>query len=189
MKRVHRYGNKTDQQLVYSYVAGDGGAFTEIVHRYRKRLLWVARRYGTNEEDAHDILQEAFLKASRNLHKFRAEAALSTWLYRLVMNAGYDFAYHRSRREVAALDDGTVPHELNVRLSYDPVPRIDLLLLLRQALSTLRADQCTALLLVDLGGYPVSHVARVQGVRPGTVKSRRGRAKECLREILQPALV
>lgn len=188
MMRRHRHVDKSDQQLVKSYLSGDGGAFSEIVHRYRTRLFWVARRYGANEEDAHDILQEAFLKASRNLHNFRSEAALSTWLHRLVMNSGYDFAHHRSRREVAALDDEAIPHEVNLKLSYDPVPRVDLLLLLRQALGSLRADQCIALLLVDLGGYNVAQVARFEGVRPGTIKSRRGRAKECLREILQPAL-
>lgn len=184
---MQRHVHNTDQQLVKSYLAGDGGAFSEIVRRHRKRLFWVARRYGTNEEDAHDILQEAFLKASRNLHNFRSEAALSTWLHRLVMNSGYDFVKHRSRREIPALDDEAVPHEVNIKLSYDPVPHVDLVLLLRQALGNLRPDQCLALLMVDLAGYNVAQVARFEGVRPGTIKSRRGRAKECLREFLQPA--
>lgn len=179
--------SQTDQELVSSYLAGDSRAFSEIFRRHRKRLFWVARRYAGNDEDAHDILQEVFLKASRNLHKFRSEAALSTWLHRLVMNTGYDFVNHRSRREIATLDDEIVPHEINLRLSYDPIPRTDLNLLLIQALGTLRPDQCVALLLVDLGGYNVSHVADLQGVRPGTIKSRRCRAKEFLREILAPS--
>lgn len=186
--RLQAHHDKSDQQLVRSYLTGDEAAFSEIVRRHRKRLFWVARRYAGNDDDAHDILQEAFLRASRNLHNFRSEAALSTWLHRLVMNSGYDFAHHRSRREIAALDDDAVPHEANITLSHDPVPRLDLLLMLRQALDKLRPDQCIALLLVDLGGYNVSQVARFEGVRPGTIKSRRGRAKKLLRKVLGPSM-
>ncbi|MGP6174213.1 sigma-70 family RNA polymerase sigma factor [Corynebacterium sp. A21] len=183
----HLFGDRSDHELVQHHLAGDRSAFTEIVHRHGTRLLWVARRYALNEDDAHDILQEAFLNAARNLHSFRAEATLSTWLHRLVMNSGYDFAHHRSRRELTTLDDDSTPHELNLRLSYDPVPRVDLALLLREALLTLRPDQCVALLLVDLGGYRIAQVAALQGVKPGTIKSRRCRAKENLREILTPS--
>lgn len=168
------------------HLAGDHLGFTEIVNRHHTRLLWVARRYAGNEQDAQDILQEAYLNASRNLHGFRGDSSLSTWLHRLVMNSGYDFVHHRSRREVTALDDESTPHEINLSLSYDPVPRIDLTLLLHQALATLRPDQCVALLLVDMGGYHVNQVARLQGVKPGTVKSRRCRARDQLREVLAP---
>ncbi|QGU08701.1 ECF RNA polymerase sigma factor SigM [Corynebacterium occultum] len=185
----HRYfGELSDQDLVHKHLAGDRGAFTEIFHRYATRLMWVARRYTRNEQDAHDILQEAFFNAARNLHTFRAEASLSTWLHRLVMNSGYDFAHHRSRREVATLDNEVIPHEFNLRLSYDPVSRVDLVLLLRQALATLRPEQSAALLLVDLVGYNVTHVADLHGVAPGTIKSRRCRARENLREALEPSL-
>lgn len=184
----HHFGDLPDQELVRRHLAGDRSAFTVIFHRHATRLMWVARRYARNDHDAHDILQEAFLNAARNLHKFRAEASLSTWLHRIVMNSGHDFLHHHSRREITALDDDTVPHEFNLRLSHDPVPGIDLLLLLRQALATLRPEQSAALLLVDLVGYNVTHVAELQGVAPGTVKSRRCRARESLREVLAPTL-
>ncbi len=175
----------TDRDLVSAYVGGDGRAFTTIVERHRARLLWVARRYARNEDDAHDILQEALLKASRKLHTYRAESALSTWLHRLVMNSGWDFAHHRSHREQATLDDGLIPHEFNARLSHDPIRGLDLALLLHQSMAKLRPDQRTALLLIDVAGYSVAHVAHREGVRPGTIKSRRARAREFLREDLR----
>ncbi len=174
-------GTTTDRDLVSAYVGGDTRAFTTIVERHRTRLLWVARRYAKNEDDAQDILQEAFLKASRNLHTYRAEATLSTWLHRLVMNSGWDFAHHRRHREHMILDDGVIPHEFNVRLSHDPTRSLDLGLELRQSMAKLRPDQRTALLLIDVVGYSVDHVARREGVRPGTIKSRRSRAREVLR--------
>lgn len=176
--------DRSDRELVTAYLGGDRRAFTTIVERHRTRLLWVARRYAHTEEDAHDILQEALLKASHKLHTYRAESTLSTWLHRLVMNSGWDFAHHRRHREQATLDEEVIPHDFNVRLSHDPTRLLDLALLLRHSMAKLRPDQRTALLLIDVAGYSVAHVAHREGVRPGTIKSRRARAREFLREDL-----
>lgn len=175
----------TDAELVATYVGGDHRAFNMIVTRHEKHLKWVARKYGNNDDDAHDILQEALLKASRNMHLYRAEAALSTWLHRLVLNSGYDWAKHRTRRELAILDDtDTTPAE-DPRLAVDPLGYLDVAMTIRQAMDTLHVDQRNALLLVDLGGYGIEDVATFEGVKPGTIKSRRARAKEQLRGLLQ----
>ncbi|KQB84670.1 sigma-70 family RNA polymerase sigma factor [Corynebacterium oculi] len=153
--------------------------------RHGARLLRVARRYGRNEHDAHDIVQEALLRASQNLHTFRRESALGTWLYRLVANSGYDFAHHRHLREVAALDDGRTAPDADIRLAYEPLSGIDTRLALQSALSHLHPDQAAALVLIDAAGYSVAHVAEWAGVQPGTVKSRRARAKAALRELMR----
>ncbi|WPF66150.1 MULTISPECIES: sigma-70 family RNA polymerase sigma factor [unclassified Corynebacterium] len=170
------------------YLAGEASAFTEIVARHGARLLRVARRYGRNEYDAHDIVQEALLRASQNLHTFRRESALGTWLHRLVANSGYDFAHHRHQREVAALDDDShAPQDMDVRLAYEPLSGIDTRLTLQSALARVHPDQAAALVLIDAAGYSVAHVAELAGVQPGTVKSRRARAKAALRDLMGSA--
>lgn len=174
----------TDHELVDAFVGGDLSAFSGIVERHRARLLFVARRYAGNEDDAEDILQEAFFKASRNLHSYRAESTLSTWLHRLVMNSGYDFSHHRMRREQATLDNGNVTHDFNIRLSHDPVPNVDRAMILRAALDKLRPEHRTALLAVDYAGQSVQYVAQQAGVAAGTIKSRRSRARTALLEAL-----
>ena len=174
----------TDGRLVANYIGGDLRAFTEIVERHRARLLWVARKYGHNEDDAQDILQEALFKASCNLHTWRHESSLSTWLHRLVMNSGWDFRNHRRQIEVATLDDDALPHDINPHLAIDPIGERDKLLQLEESLARLRPDQRTALWLIDVEGYSVSHVAEREGVQPGTIKSRRSRAREMLRSEL-----
>lgn len=175
----------SDAQLVATYVAGDHTAFTTIVTRHERHMKWAARKYGRNEDDVHDILQDALLKASRNMHLYRAEAALSTWLHKLVLNSGFDWARHRSRRELAILDDThTTPSE-DPRLAVDPLSYLDVALTIRQAMDQLHTDQRNALLLVDLGGYCIDDVAHYEGVKPGTIKSRRARAKAQLRTLLQ----
>ncbi|WIM70963.1 sigma-70 family RNA polymerase sigma factor [Corynebacterium suedekumii] len=171
-----------DGELVDAYVAGDMRAFSEIVERHRTRLLWVARKYGHNEDDAQDIVQEALLRASRKLHTYRHESSLSTWLHRLVMNTGWDFRNHRRQVETTTLDEEAVPHEINLRLSIDPIRQREVILQLREALDRLRPDQRTALWLIDVVGYSVAHVAEQEGVPPGTIKSRRARARTALRE-------
>lgn len=170
-----------DRRLVADYIGGDIKAFSSIVEKHRARLLWVARKYGHNEDDAQDILQEALFRASCNLHTWRHESSLSTWLHRLVMNSGWDFRNHRRQVEVTTLDDDALPHDINPKLASDPIGRREDLLHLHESLAKLHPDQRTALWLIDIEGYTIGHVARQAGVQPGTIKSRRNRAREALR--------
>lgn len=177
--------DQSDMDLVADFLSGDVSAFSTIVERHRARLLWVARRYTAgNEDDAEDILQDALFKASRNLNSYRAEATLSTWLHRLVMNAGYDFRNHRFRREVSTLDQDDAAHDYQDRLAHDPHSEHETAMMLRAALETLRPEQRTALLAVDGAGYTVASVAESEGVRPGTIKSRRARGRAALADAL-----
>lgn len=171
----------TDGGLVAAYIDGDLKAFTTIVERHRARLLWVARRYGHNEDDAQDILQEALFRASYSLHTWRHESSLSTWLHRLVMNSGWDFRNHRVQVEAPTLDDGALPHDINPLLAADPIGRSEDMLHLHESLGRLHPDQRRALWLIDIEGYTIGHVAKQEGVQPGTIKSRRNRAREALR--------
>ncbi|GAB2516698.1 sigma-70 family RNA polymerase sigma factor [Corynebacterium atrinae] len=176
--------NQPDGALIAAYIGGDMRAFSRIVEKHRARLLWVARKYGHNEEDANDILQEAFLRASRKLHTYRHEASLSTWLHRLVMNTGWDFRNHRNQVELAVLDGEAIPHEINLKLAVDPIHHKETLLHLQEGLAKLHPNQREALWLIDVAGYSIAHVARQEGVQPGTIKSRRARARQALRENL-----
>lgn len=176
-----RAAERSDQELVDAFIAGNSKAFSAIVERHRKRLTFVARRYTRSDDEAQDILQEAFLRASCKMHTYRREAALSTWLHRLVMNSGYDYLNHRSNRENASLDSEDFADDRNPALAHNPAASIDEHLAVKEAMRLLRPDQREALLLTDVAGYPIAMVAKAQGVAPGTIKSRRARAREVLR--------
>ncbi|WIM69085.1 sigma-70 family RNA polymerase sigma factor [Corynebacterium breve] len=172
----------TDKQLVRAYNAGSSRAFDEIVERHRLRLTYVARRYADNEHDAQDILQDALFKASRNLHGFRNEASLSTWLHRLVMNSGHDYIKHKRRMSYLSLDDADkVNPDSNPLLAHDPTASVERQIMLRQVLGRLPETQRRAILLLDVAGLTVEKAAQEMGVRPGTVKSRRNRARTALK--------
>ncbi|ART20265.1 RNA polymerase subunit sigma [Corynebacterium striatum] len=176
--------DRSDHELVDAFIAGDNKAFSLIVERHRARLAMVARRYTHNDTDAQDVLQEALLRASCNLHKYRRESALSTWLHRLVMNSGYDFLNHRANRENASLDVDFVEDDRNHLLAHNPNENLEDTLALREAMELLHKDHREALYWTDVEGYAIAEVAALQGVAPGTIKSRRARARRALREAM-----
>jgi RNA polymerase sigma-70 factor (ECF subfamily) len=76
----------SDLDLVERYKQGQESAFNEIVLRYQERIYWVVRRFLTEHDDADDIVQDVFIKASVALRDFRGESSLFTWLYRIAVN-------------------------------------------------------------------------------------------------------
>ena len=170
----------SDEGLLAAHAAGDQGAFSELVRRHRDRLWAVALRTLNDREEAADALQDALLKAYRSAASFRGEAAVTTWLHRIVVNACLDRVRRRQARPTVPLPSSTVDHEGRPRPEpASPVVDHDMHLVVRQALAQLPEEQRAALILVDVQGYPVAEVAVILGVAEGTVKSRcsRGRAR------------
>lgn len=177
----------SDQQLVDEFCRGDTSAFDAIFTKHRRRLRGVARRYAGNDHDVDDIVQDAMFKASTKLNTYRAESALTTWLHRLVMNAGYDHLNHKHRRETPTIDAEVVPHDRNPALAYDPASSVDAQIYLQEALEQLSPEHREALTLTDIAGYSIFEVAKMHNVAPGTVKSRRWRARQAVREAVEKA--
>ncbi|WP_210503237.1 RNA polymerase sigma factor SigM [Nocardioides xinjiangensis] len=177
--------DRSDQALLQAHVDGDTEAFGELFARHRDRLWAVALRTMGNPEDAADGLQDGMVAAFRRAGSYRGEAAVTTWLHRVVVNACLDRLRAAKIRRLDALPDdvedrGTVVASA-VRddqpdaVAEDTERRQRVL----AALATLPAEQRAALVLVDMEGYPVAEVAAMLGCAEGTVKSRcsRGRTK------------
>ena len=175
------YSGISDQDLLARHVEGDPDAFGEVVRRHRDRLWAVALRTLGDREEAADAVQDALVSAYRAAHTFRGQAAVTTWLHRITVNACLDRARKAASRKTAPVDDTErleqllEPHES----ASAPAERNDLHRQLLEALRTLPADQRAALVLVDMQGYPVAEAARILDVPSGTIKSRcaRGRAR------------
>lgn len=171
------YGDASDEDLLARHVKGDPDAFGELVRRHRDRLWAVALRTLGDREEAADAVQDAFVSAYRKAGSFRGEAAVTTWLHRIVVNACLDRMRRKSVRPVA--DDELIEAaERDVQLPDQTLER-EVSMEVSAALKMLPADQRAALVLVDMMGYSVDDAAQVLQVPSGTVKSRcaRGRAK------------
>lgn len=171
----------SDAGLLARHVAGDRDAFGELVRRHRDRLWAVAIRTLGDREEAADALQDALVSAFRSAHTFQGRSAVTTWLHRIVVNACLDRARRAASRRTRPLDQEPGQDAL---LGLDEAADVsaergELRRELRTALDTLPAEQRSALVLVDMQGYPVAEAADILGVPVGTVKSRcaRGRAR------------
>lgn len=173
--------DRDDTQLLRAHVDGDPDAFAELFRRHRDRLWAVAVHTLGDREDAADALQDALLSAYRAAARFRGQAAVTTWLHRIVVNACLDRVRRRRARPTVPLPDGTHAgaHGTGGAEPAAPIDDHDTALMVRRALAELPVEQRTAIVLVDLHGYPVAEVAHLLGVAEGTVKSRcsRGRAR------------
>ena len=94
-----------DATLVDRLRAGDPQAFETLVREHGGRMLAVARRVVSVEDDARDVVQEALLSAFRSIRSFEGTARLSTWLHRIVVNAGLMKLRSRRRRREDPIDD------------------------------------------------------------------------------------
>jgi RNA polymerase sigma-70 factor (ECF subfamily) len=171
-------GPLSDKDLLAQHAAGDPDAFGEIVRRHRDRMWAVALRTLGDPEEASDALQDAFLSAYRAADRFRGDAAVTTWLHRIVVNACLDRIRRRTLRPVVNMSDDATFDAVAPK-SPDPTLAHELALDISDALRQLPYEQRAALVLVDMMGYAVDEAARVLEVPPGTIKSRcaRGRAR------------
>lgn len=176
-----------DRALLTAHLTGDPTAFGLLFRRHRDRLWAVALRTTGDPEEAADALQDAMVSAFRRAESYRGDAAVSTWLHRIVVNASLDRLRRRKVRAAGPLPDDLdrwVPGDTS-RQHGPPVDPADVVeqddrrhAVLR-ALDQLPPDQRAALVLVDMQGYSVDEAAAVLEVAPGTIKSRcsRGRAR------------
>jgi RNA polymerase sigma-70 factor, ECF subfamily len=163
----------SDAELLARHVGGDAAAFAGLVRRHQDRLWAVALRTLGNRDEAADALQDGLLSAYRSAGSFRGDAAVTTWLHRIVVNACLDrIRRHRARPTVPLPTEGAEPPDPGDWVSTSEL-RVDL----ARALAVLSDEQRSAVVLVDIEGWSVEEAARVLGCAPGTVKSRCARAR------------
>lgn len=152
-----------------------------IYHRYRRRVYGLASRIA-GPEDADEVAQEAFVRILRGMPKFRGDAALGTWIYRLAVNAALT---HVSRRPKRAEGDEVLENlPASTANARDP----GLSARLERALQALPAGYRAVLVLHDVEGLSHEECAEIVGCRVGTSKSQLHKARARMRELLGPQL-
>jgi RNA polymerase sigma-70 factor (ECF subfamily) len=183
-----------DAAFVERLRQGDPAAFEELLRKHTGRLLAVARRLLSNEEDARDAVQDAFLAAVRSLDRFDGQAALGTWLHRIVVNAALTKLRTRRRHPEKPieellpkfLDDGQQarpPRDWpNPSAALEQQETRDAV---RRHIDELPEDYRTVLLLRDIEELDTEETARLLALSPGAVKTRLHRARQALRTLLE----
>ena len=180
----------SDAELVLLAIAGDDLAFAQIMRRYNRLLFRTVRSILKSDDDTEDALQEAYLRAWRALATFRADARLSTWLVRIVVNEALG-RLRRSGAQVmplnAAIDtDGETP-EMQMQANPDDQPEFSVMRAQIRAQIEARIDTLpdsfrTVFMLRGVQELSVEEVAAALEIPEATVRSRFFRARGILRE-------
>ncbi len=180
-------GEQSDRELVQLAQAGDLDAFAEIVRRHERRLRIVLLRILDDSRDVEEAVQDAFVQAWRNLGRYRGEAALFTWLYRIGINA----ALARTRRRehpTGSLE--SLPAEGAAQVPRELVPEHaaeahELRARVLAGLAELPFEYREAVVLRDLAGLSNQEVAAALGMSLAATKSRIHRGRLQLRDLLE----
>ncbi|HET7204028.1 MAG TPA: RNA polymerase sigma factor [Steroidobacteraceae bacterium] len=176
-----------DSTLVDRTLGGDRAAFASIMRRYNSRLYRLARATLRDDMEAEDALQDAYLAAYRSLGQFRRDAALSTWLSRLVLNQCFTRMRREARRHnVVPITRAADTGELENVADPAEGPEVDamrgqLRALLERKLDELPEDFRLAFVMREVEDMSVGDVAQCLGIAEATVRSRAFRARALLR--------
>ena len=182
----------SDRALVAGARSGDGDAFRALVERHSRSLFRLAFRMTGNRQDAEDVVQEALLRAYRQLGRFDERASFGTWLYRIATNCSLDLVRARKRRnEHFAVPEDGAADPVTTLPALDPTPeRTALSGELRQrvaeAMNELSETERAAFVLRHYEGMHIEEVGRVLDCQPGAAKHSVFRAVQKLRRALEP---
>lgn len=194
---------KTSADDDAAYVAacrkGDPEAFAVLVRRHSSKMLTVACRLLGDYDEACDVTQEAFLAAYRSLGSFRADAAFSTWLYRIVVNCAKNRLKKiriLSGRESGPPDEAEGGGCAGLACSAfsdakDPERALEereINAQVEKCLAALEEDQREVLVLRDVRGFSYGEIREVLKIPEGTVKSRLARARLAMKDCLKKAM-
>ena len=169
--------------LVAAAKAGDRPAFEKLVRETYAETYTLARRLLGNEEDAKDVVQEAYLRAWKSIGRFRGDAQFSTWMYRITANAAYTLSAKNKRQQTSSMDDFS---EI-VETRAEAMPEADVESSnaeLQAALQQLPEKFRMVIVLKDIYDLPHYEIAEQLGSSEAAAKVRLHRARKALRDIL-----
>jgi RNA polymerase sigma-70 factor (ECF subfamily) len=193
---ARRRGLVENAELLARLRAGDDAAFEWLVRAHTPRLLTIARRLLSSDEDAQDVVQEAFVSAFRGIESFQGDARLSTWLHRITVNAALMKRRAQSRRRDRDIESllpqfgesgrHLEPPSTWVEDSSAAAERSETRALVRACIDDLPDGYRTVLILRDIQELETDEIARHLRITANAAKIRLHRARQALKTLLDP---
>jgi RNA polymerase sigma-70 factor, ECF subfamily len=186
---------QNESALVAGLKSGSEPAYEQLISLYQQPVYSLVYRLLNDPGDAGDVVQEVFVKVFRNVHTFRAQSSLKTWVYRIALNEAHNrrrwFRRHRKQEiELGRDESAGAGLALQDTLSdggaspFESALSAETQRLLAEALQTLSPNFREAVILRDVEGLSYEEISEVLGLQMGTVKSRILRGREALRKEL-----
>ncbi len=182
-----------DRVLIECAQKGDALAFRQLVERHQRRAFAIALGLLRDEQDAREVVQEAFLRVYRGLDSFQGGSTFFTWLYRIVTNLSIDLMRKPSRRATEAeLEQGRESDEADIPLlsridgadPLDVLRRAEIRNKLEAALAALPVYHRGVIVMREVEGLSYEEMAEAMGVSKGTIMSRLFHARQKLQRAL-----
>jgi RNA polymerase sigma-70 factor, ECF subfamily len=188
-----------DVRLMVQVRADIAGAFETLVERYQNRLVGILFHLVGNREEAEDLCQDVFLRIYKARKGYRPKAKFSTWLFTIANNLALNHLRGKGRHKSVAMsgaanDSQAVASVAQQLAGREGTPsaemrQAELAELVREAVAVLNEDQRLAVLLNKFEEMSYAEIADVMGRSPAAIKSLLARARNQLREQLEPYLL
>ena len=191
-KEARRREAEEDRELIHRAQKGDKTAFRRLVERHQRRAFAIALGLVRDENDARELVQEAFIRVHKGLATFEGSSSFFTWLYRIVTNLAIDLMRKPGRRE-AELDDEHLADEggdlaLVSRIDgadpLDVLRRREIAARIQAALDALPPIHRSVILMREVEGMSYEEMAQAAGVSKGTIMSRLFHARQKMQRAL-----
>jgi len=192
-REARRREAEEDRELIALAQKGDQAAFRKLVERHQRRAFAIAIGLVRDENDARELVQEAFLRVYRGLNAFQGGSSFFTWLYRIVTNLAIDLMRKPGRRDAELFDDQALDDEasdfpLVSRIDgADPIDvmrRREIAARIQAALDALPPYHRGVILMREVEGMSYEEMAQAMGVSKGTIMSRLFHARQKLQRAL-----
>ena len=174
-----------DQTIIRAIASKDNQAFRQLVERYQKIVANLAYKFTRNNQDAEDIAQEVFFTVWKEAGKFRGEASISTWLYRITSNKALNHLRKHKRDKQAASEDelAHIP-DSSAKTPEGMMEQAENQKIFHKALDELPERQRIPFMLNKLEGMSYKQIADTLKISVANVEARIHRAKKALQKIL-----
>jgi RNA polymerase sigma-70 factor (ECF subfamily) len=191
-REARRREAEEDRELIERAQAGETAAFRQLVERHQRRAYVLALSLVRDENDAREIVQEAFLRVYRGLASFQGSSSFFTWLYRIVTNLAIDLMRRPARRDVELQEDRNFEDEVDLPFvsridgsdPLDVLRRREIAARIQTALDALPPYHRGVILMREVEGMSYEEMSEAMGVSKGTIMSRLFHARQKLQRAL-----
>ncbi len=181
----------SEDEFVQKLKSGDRDAFNSMVNAYQMKVINIAYRMLSSEEDALDAAQETFIKVYKSINSFKGSSTFSTWIYRICTNVCNDILRKRMKSSgfISLDDDGSDENPKTDIADSSPTPEQSYELserqrLVHEGINMLSDEYRKVIILYDIEGLSYEEISVILSCPIGTIKSRLNRARNNLKKIL-----
>lgn len=180
MRRIHIHSAISEEEIIKKCLTGDRVSQKMLYDKYASKMFGVCLRYAPDYQSAEDVLQDGFIKAFRNLDRFRFEGSFEGWLRKIMVNTAIE-AHRRKNSLYPIVDVDNAEVEFYDETAIDKLAAEDLM----QMIGSLSPGYRTVFSLYAIEGFSHKEISEQLNISEGTSKSQLARARYILMEMVE----